>query len=170
MRCAVTTEGVDCVVVGTRKGFFISRTGYLLHARTTPLTVAPTPARTPSSETRIPAGFDGGFHVPSSGIACAVDDRHVECMVNEPTAWHAPPYGKPCDGDHAEEVGLEAGHVGRSFTSCRTDAVGGGRTLAYGHSLRVGDIRCTSQRTGLTCVDLTSGHGFTVSRESFRRY
>ena len=169
-RCAVTTEGVDCLIVGTRKGFFISRTTYALHARHTPLTDAPTPVRVPSSETKVPAGFDGGFHVPSWGIACALDDAHVECIVLEPTAWKAPPYRKHCDFDHAPEVGLEAGHVGRSFTACRSDSVGGGRTLAYGHRLQVGNIRCTSERTGLTCVDLASGHGFTVSRESFRGY
>jgi hypothetical protein len=170
MRCAVTTEGVDCVVVGTAKGFFISRSSYQLHARTTPLTTAPTPLRPPSTQVTVPAGFDGGFHVPSWGIACAIDARHVECLMLEPTAWHAPPYRKRCDFDHAEEVGLVAGHAGRSYTSCRSDSVGGDRTIAYGHSLQIGAIRCSSQRTGLTCEDAASGHGFFASRESFRGY
>ena len=170
MRCAVTTEGVDCVVVGTAKGFFISRTSYQLRARTTPLTAAPTPPALPSTEVVVPAGFAGGFHTPSWGLDCGVDDRHVECLVNEPTAWKAPPYGKKCDLDHAREVGLVVGHAGRSFTACRSDAFGSRRTLRYGQSLRVGDVRCSSQRTGLTCEDLASGHGFFVSRESFRGY
>lgn len=118
----------------------------------------------------VPVGFDGGFHVPSWGIGCAIDDRHVECVVSEATAWQAPPHRKPCDFDHAKEVGFDTGRRGHVFTTCRSDTPAGDRLLGYGHRPRVRNVRCTSERTELTCQDLAGGHGFTVSRGSLRGY
>jgi hypothetical protein len=43
------------------------------------------------------------------------------------------------------------------------------RVLAYGRTLRVGGIRCTSAVTGLTCRN-RSGHGFFLSRERWRKF
>ena len=39
------------------------------------------------------------------------------------------------------------------------------RVLGYGKSIQLGNITCTSKKTGLTCTD-GSGHGFTLSRSS----
>ena len=49
-----------------------------------------------------------------------------------------------------------------------TDAAGHprSRAIAYGTSRRFGIYTCTSRRSGLTCRNRRSGHGFTVSRES----
>ena len=49
-----------------------------------------------------------------------------------------------------------------------TDAVGDPRSrrLAYGTSARFGIYTCTSRRSGLTCRNRSSRHGFTVSRQS----
>ena len=44
-----------------------------------------------------------------------------------------------------------------------TDAVPAGRVLAYGSSLKLGPIKCTSRRSGLTCRN-GSNHGFALSR------
>jgi hypothetical protein len=38
------------------------------------------------------------------------------------------------------------------------------KVLRYGRRLRVGNFTCTSRRTGLTCRNRHSNHGFTVSR------
>ena len=46
-----------------------------------------------------------------------------------------------------------------------TDAVPGGRVLAYGATTRLGPFRCRSRRTGLTCRSKPSGHGFKLARE-----
>jgi hypothetical protein len=40
--------------------------------------------------------------------------------------------------------------------------------LRYGKSRRFGPFRCRSQRSGLTCKSLISGHGFKLSREQQR--
>ena len=49
-----------------------------------------------------------------------------------------------------------------------TDAAGHprSRVLAYGTSRRFGVYTCTSRRSGLTCRNRRTAHGFTVSRES----
>ena len=54
--------------------------------------------------------------------------------------------------------------------TCHGDTVFGAPhqvTLAYGQSARFHDILCTSQTTGVTCTD-AAGHGFTVSRETYK--
>ena len=42
--------------------------------------------------------------------------------------------------------------------------------LAYGDTLRMGDFRCFSEPTGITCLSLASGHGFRLNRDSLRRF
>jgi hypothetical protein len=42
------------------------------------------------------------------------------------------------------------------------------KTLAYGHSRRLGPFTCTSRTTGLTCRSRKNGHGFFVSRAEQR--
>jgi hypothetical protein len=44
-----------------------------------------------------------------------------------------------------------------------TDAVPAGHVLRYGRSLKLGPIKCTSRRSGLTCRNGNS-HGFALSR------
>lgn len=44
------------------------------------------------------------------------------------------------------------------------------QTLAYGHSVTIGQLRCGSARSGITCRSLASGHGFTLSREHLRQF
>ena len=39
-----------------------------------------------------------------------------------------------------------------------------GRVLAYGRSIRLHFIRCTSKTSGMRCVSLRSHHGFLMSR------
>lgn len=40
--------------------------------------------------------------------------------------------------------------------------------LRYGRSVKLGQLMCTSRATGMTCRSLSSGHGFTISRERQR--
>ena len=46
---------------------------------------------------------------------------------------------------------------------------GGVHTLKYGKSLRLGEVRCTSKRTGMRCVHLPTGHGYVASRAGFKK-
>jgi hypothetical protein len=57
----------------------------------------------------------------------------------------------------------------RVFDQNSNPPSGGVRTLKYGHSLRVGKVRCTSKRTGMRCVHLPTGHGYIASRAGFKK-
>lgn len=54
-------------------------------------------------------------------------------------------------------------------STCHGDTVlRAGPVLPNGHSRRVGDIRCAMARSGVTCRNLVTGHGFFMSRSSYR--
>jgi hypothetical protein len=54
---------------------------------------------------------------------------------------------------------------------CASDAARGGtRVLAYGHAIAVGDVRCDSATTGITCRNTRTRHGFTLSRAAYRLF
>lgn len=57
----------------------------------------------------------------------------------------------------------------RVFDQNSNPPSGGVRTLRYGHSLRVGKVRCTSKRTGMRCVHVPTGHGYVASRAGFKK-
>ncbi|MBK9696745.1 MAG: hypothetical protein IPO80_04845 [Propionibacteriaceae bacterium] len=42
-------------------------------------------------------------------------------------------------------------------------------SLPYGSAIKIGHFGCTSQTTGISCYDLTTGRGFTVNKDGVRR-
>lgn len=54
---------------------------------------------------------------------------------------------------------------------CVSDTVAvGDRVLQYGNSLRVGNKKCTSRRSGMVCRNVRTGHGFRLSRDDVDRF
>jgi hypothetical protein len=90
-----------------------------------------------------------------------MDEGFVRCDIGD-ADWSLPPRPAGCDLDwiHGVELGTEV-HIG----ICAGDtAMGGPDVLAYGTSVTRGDLRCESERTGLTCRNGTTGAGFRLSR------
>ena len=54
------------------------------------------------------------------------------------------------------------------FVCAGDTALGAPTILPYGASSRRGDFRCHSGRKGVTCSNAENGHGFFLSRQSFR--
>ncbi len=56
----------------------------------------------------------------------------------------------------------------RRLGRCANDTVltAGPPTLAYGTAVVLGDVRCTSLESGITCQDTATGAGFRASRTS----
>lgn len=69
-------------------------------------------------------------------------------------------------------AGLSLPAHGAAGFDCRSDVAvpDPQQVLAYGKSLTTGAISCSSAATGVTCHDRRTGHGFFVSRATFRRY
>jgi hypothetical protein len=85
--------------------------------------------------------------------------------------WQLPPKPTDCIFDWGGVVAVEPTGVGA--VACHSDSVIGAQSykvLAYGESMRRGPFSCTSEQTGVTCRNDDTGHGFTVSRESFRGF
>ena len=90
------------------------------------------------------------FQTPSKGIACMYPAPQLRCdmlFLN----------------DRAAIVGRHG--KGRIVRITDTVADPKAKVLAYGRSLRLGPYTCTSRRTGLTCRNRATKHGFAISRE-----
>ena len=151
-------------------------------APTTPPSAAtsPTAAQTTASSTAAPSGTPAvsmdlsnksltGIVSPSGHIACLLTDDPVAARCDvEGAHWAGVKLPKcPLDYGDSAEVGPKKAHL-----TCHGDTVfgvPGAVTLPYGQSARYHDIVCTSRTTGITCWN-GSGHGFMVSRESYRLY
>jgi hypothetical protein len=101
------------------------------------------------------------FRTPSGNIHCTVGgDGTTQCWV----------LSSRCRGEagetYAHSFAFSPGR--RPVRFCPGDFIRGTRVLAYGRSVTRGGSRCTSRRTGVTCVRLRTGRGFVLSRERQR--
>jgi hypothetical protein len=116
----------------------------------------------------------------------------VRCEFRGTKAWKAPwPDGCELDWESALEVDdqvvgvcagdtiIEFAQQGQSTTTWWQ--AGGPRVtdsdahmtfvvLPYGSALAVGHMRCDSATTGVTCRNLTTGHGFSMAREAYSTF
>ena len=113
------------------------------------------------------------FSSPSGNIGCAVYDsravgREARCDIAQ-HSWQAPPKPKSCPVDWGN--GLAVGRTGKGHFLCAGDTtLGASKVLGYGEHIRVGRFRCASKTSGMTCVNVRNGHGFSLSRETVRRF
>jgi hypothetical protein len=122
----------------------------------------------------------GSFKTPSRNIVCGYSiDQHgkasMECGIK--SGLKPPPPRIHCDaGDPSDKrIGLTetgrarpvlcAGDPGPLLPQIEAKAV----VLRYGTKIRIAGITCSSAITGLTCKN-RSGHGFFMSRQSWRLF
>lgn len=115
------------------------------------------------------------FKSPSGNINCylfATQGGVADCIVKTATWPKLPKKPASCTLDWAPtEVQLVKSHV--SLGGCRGDVgprcyAGGDRcsVLAYGHSVTLGGVRCSSSTSGITCRRTAGSRpGFRVARE-----
>lgn len=118
------------------------------------------------------AGTDGWltFTSPTGNITCAMNKHGAGCDVAD-MHWPLTAADVASCGQMAL-AGLSLPAHGTVGFDCRTDVAvpDPQRVLAYGKTIADGPITCSSAATGVTCRDRSTGHGFFVSRDSFRRY
>lgn len=107
------------------------------------------------------------FRSPTGNIHCLIGDLAegggAQCeLVNLTPSYTKRP--ADCDLDWGHSFLVEAG-AARGEVACVGDTVrdDGSFELDYGGTMKHGEITCTSERTGMTCVNAT-GHGFSISR------
>lgn len=136
-------------------------------------------------------GSQASFLMPSQNVACLVLPDNVVCQIDgknydarsgdiDPAAfegctpaeadamsvgggidprWSCLPYDLRPGTDVTSGGAWSGAGIGASTTlDGATVAV-----LPYGDTLRLGNISCTSDRLGVRCTDLTTGHGFQLA-------
>ena len=93
---------------------------------------------------------NSGFVTPSLNIICSSFENKLRCDLHENTS-QLPPRPKDCDLEwgNAFEMSLK----GKPSRVCVGDAVPGGPILEYGKTWDYQGFHCSSEMTGLTCVN-----------------
>jgi hypothetical protein len=112
------------------------------------------------------------FQSPSRNISCQLylfqpNVGSAGCEISEST-WVVPPRPSNCQGRWGNAVGLVQGRA--AALNCHSDTLFGGNppTLPYGASRTLAAITCDSEPAGITCRDSTTGHFFSVARDSYQ--
>lgn len=106
------------------------------------------------------------FTSPSRNIHCVMGESSVRCDIVE-RDWSPPPRPADCTYDYGQGISFSAGNK-PEFVCAGDSARGAGDTLSYGQAITAGPIRCDSAESGITCRDVDSGHGFSLSRAAYR--
>lgn len=111
----------------------------------------------------------GSFRSPSGNIGCVILSDYARCDVRART-FHAPARPASCDLEYGDAIGVGRKSRRGSFV-CHGDTARDprARKLAYGRSISVGSMRCTSSTAGIRCAN-RSGHGFFVARERYELF
>jgi hypothetical protein len=109
------------------------------------------------------------FTSPSGNIGCVIDTGGVRCDISE-RDWSPPPRPAACELDYGHGVSIGAGKPARVVCAGDTTMGSGGEPLAYGDAIAAGQMRCESAQSGITCRDVESGHGFSISREAYQLF
>jgi hypothetical protein len=109
-----------------------------------------------------------GFRTPTGNIVCLYYKPSLRCDIGSGLSLQpSRPAGCPRWSDFGQGLWVA---TGRAHVVCAGDTTLGGvspRVLAYGRIWRRNAITCRSRSTGVTCRN-TAGHGFFLSRESWR--
>ncbi|GAA1848318.1 DUF6636 domain-containing protein [Myceligenerans crystallogenes] len=106
------------------------------------------------------AGEEFSFVAPSGNITCTITEIEAGCAIVEIDVEKA---GPGCRGLHEVVVGNDGALDCRSPTGA-TYPTAGLPVLEYNDSMSHHGFTCTSRRTGMSCHDHDTGHGFSIAR------
>jgi hypothetical protein len=109
------------------------------------------------------------FQTPTGNIGCYVLKDYARCDIVT-RDWRGPKRPASCDLEWGDAIGISPKGRRGTFV-CHGDTARDphARKLAYGHSLSAGSMRCRSRTDGVRCTN-NAGHGFFISRQSYRRF
>jgi hypothetical protein len=115
------------------------------------------------------------FASPTGNIECVITSsdgtdavaRSVRCDIDE-RDWSPLPEPADCELDYGHAVVLGPGAPAEFLCAGDTTIGSGGEPLPYGGTITIGLIRCESAPSGVSCRDIASGNGFSMSRQEYR--
>lgn len=115
-----------------------------------------------------PARTAPGFQSPTRNIGCVIDSASARCDIARHD-WPSPRKPASCELDYGDGLAISRSGRRGAFVCAGDTVLNAGGVLAYGRSITRGGITCTSRASGVTCRN-ARGHGFRVSRSSYRRF
>jgi serine/threonine protein kinase len=112
----------------------------------------------------------GTFLSPSRNIGCIiVAGTAARCDIAQ-RDWSPPARPSVCPPEVDYGQGLVVANATAAQFVCAGDTarIPGSPALPYGEDTRTGGFQCASRLTGMTCTSLSTGHGFFISRQSYR--
>jgi hypothetical protein len=109
-----------------------------------------------------------GFVSPTGNVSCMLDVDWARCDIID-RDWSPPPRPADCEFDYGQGISLAPGEQAQ-FVCAGDTAFGADEVLPYGQSITAGALRCESAQTEMTCRDVPTGHGFSISREAYRLF
>lgn len=106
-----------------------------------------------------------GFTSPTGNIGCYIDPSTVRCDIQD-RDWKPPPAPADCKLDYGQGISLSSG-AEAEFVCAGDTALGAGEPIPYGASIASGLLRCESERSGMTCLDVETGRGFTLAQQGY---
>jgi hypothetical protein len=109
-----------------------------------------------------------GFVSPTGNVSCMIDADFARCDIID-RDWSPPPRPADCEFDYGQGISLAPGEQAE-FVCAGDTAFGADEVLPYGQSITAGVLRCESAQSGITCRDVPSGHGFSISLQAYRLF
>jgi len=109
-----------------------------------------------------------GFVSPTGNVSCMVDADFARCDIID-RDWSPPPRPADCEFDYGQGISLAPGEQPQ-FVCAGDTAFGADEVLPYGQSITGGVLRCESAQSWITCRDVRTGHGFSISRAAYRLF
>ena len=129
---------------------------------------APASSAAATTTTFVPAFVGTGnvfFLSPSKNIGCSLSETGARCDIQD-RSWQPPPKPASCDVDFGQGVTVVS--TSPATLTCAGDTVlVGDQVLDYGHLATRGDFECRSAKSGMTCRNLKTNHGFSLAKEKY---
>ena len=133
--------------------------------------------QTGSDDPSVPAAPMPGvvqFMTPSHNIRCTLigGSSSPASLLCEPSSFTfaIPPMPTTCQNNWAAIFGLDDSGVHLGMCVGGEEVTFASRVLPYGDAIQTQGIGCYSSSAALTCLDLATGHGFTVNRARFVQF
>lgn len=110
------------------------------------------------------------FQTPTGNIGCVIAAGSARCDILR-RSWSPLPRPSTCPQIVSFGQGLLVGAAAAGFV-CAGDTVRdpASAKLPYGTASQVGALVCVSRRTGMTCSNRQTGHGFLISLQRYRLF
>jgi len=151
------------VSTGTQSGNARSATG-----RTTTRPVAQPEQLTSPPPADLEVLHLSGFVAPSGNVSCMIDVNYARCDIID-RDWSPPARPVDCESDYGQGITVAAGE--QAHYVCAGDtAFGMDAVLPYGESIKAAALKCESAESGITCRDVQTSHGFSISRQAYQLF